>query len=55
MTRVGETSLQGWIFQNVFAPLASPVNASLLYALCWVAAWGVVLSLMYRRGVIIKV
>lgn len=55
VTRVGETSLQGWIFQNVFAPLASPVNASLLYALCWVTAWGVVLSLMYRRGVIIKV
>jgi predicted acyltransferase len=43
------------IYDAAFAPLASPVNASLLFAvaytlLMFVIAWG-----MYRRGVFIKV
>ncbi|HMB90712.1 MAG TPA: DUF5009 domain-containing protein [Rhodothermales bacterium] len=51
----GTTSLQSVIFKSIFLPLASPVNASLLYALAWVTGWFVVLYVMYRRGIIVKV
>lgn len=42
-------SLRHWLYSSVFAPLASPINASLLYAIAYTAlmfliAWG-----MYRR------
>jgi len=44
------THVRPWLFQTLFAPLASPFNASLLYAvaytlLMWLIAYG-----MYRRG-----
>jgi hypothetical protein len=28
-----QISLQGWIFEKIFVPLASPINASLAYAI----------------------
>lgn len=48
-------SWQEMIYQPVFAPLANPANASLLYALayvliCWLAMW-----LLYRKGIFLKV
>ena len=48
-------SLQEFIYQNMFAPLGSPANASLLYALayvlvCWAAMWT-----LYRKGIFLKV
>ncbi len=51
----GSSTLREGIYQHVFAPLASPVNASLLYAICYVLAmlgiaWG-----LYRRGWFIRV
>lgn len=48
-------ALQAWIFRTVFLPLASPVNASLLYALVWVGLWFGVLWLLWRRGIVWKV
>lgn len=41
---------QRWIFQTFFAPLASPMNASLLYALANVGLMFLVAWAMYRRG-----
>jgi predicted acyltransferase len=46
---------QEMIYQRVFVPLASPPNASLLYALtyvlfCWVAMW-----MLYRKGIFVKI
>jgi predicted acyltransferase len=43
------------IYQRVFVPLASPANASLLYALayvlvCWMAMW-----VLYRKSVFLKI
>lgn len=43
------------VYQNVFAPLASPVNASLLYGItyvlmCWAAMW-----VLYRKGYYVKI
>lgn len=51
----GTTSLQAWIFQSVFLPLASPINASLLYAITWIVMWFLILWWMYRRNIIVKV
>ena len=51
----GTTSLQGWIFTNLFAPLGPAETASLLYALVWVGGWYVVLRWMYGRGIVWKV
>ena len=48
-------SLQSWIFQSVFLPLASPINASLLYALAWIVLWYLVLWWMYRKRIFVKV
>jgi predicted acyltransferase len=48
-------SLHAWIYQTIFAPLATPVNASLLFAITWIVAWYLVLHVMYRRGIIVKV
>ena len=47
--------LQAWLFRNLFLPLAEPVNASLLYAVTWILGWLVVLTVMYRRGIVWKV
>jgi predicted acyltransferase len=43
------------IYEHLFAPLVSPLNASLLYALvfvvtCWAAMW-----LLYRKGIFLKI
>lgn len=42
------------VYEGVFAPLASPPNASLLYAIafvlvCWMAMWA-----LYRKGIFLK-
>jgi predicted acyltransferase len=54
-TAGAEISLQSWIFEKLFLTIASPINASLLYAIVWIVGWYAVLTLMYRRGVILKV
>jgi predicted acyltransferase len=46
---------QEFIYRRTFAPLASPANASLLYALayvliCWAAMW-----VLYRKGIFLKI
>ena len=48
-------SLKSVIYQNLFVPFASPVNASLLYALANLAVLYAVLWVMYKRGVFLKV
>lgn len=48
-------SLQDFLFQHLFAPLASPRNASLLWALCFVLAIYSVAWFMYRRKWFVKV
>lgn len=48
-------TLKAFIYQSVFVPLASPVNASLLYALSFVALTFVVAWVMWRRKWFVKV
>lgn len=48
-------SLQGWIFETIFSPLASPINASLIYAICFVLIWVFIMWILYRRKIFIKI
>ena len=48
------TSLQSAIYQSMFATWLSPLNASLAFALCFVALWFGVLYLLYRRRIFVK-
>jgi predicted acyltransferase len=48
--RVGpeRQSLQTMLFDRVFAPLASPVNASLAFAITYVIVWWSIMWMLYR-------
>jgi predicted acyltransferase len=47
--------LQKWIYTTIFAPFASPVNASLMYALAYIGFWLFLMWLLYRKRIYIKV
>ena len=48
-------SLQGWIFNTIFLPIAEPINASLIYAICYVFLWLFLMWLLYRKRIFIKI
>lgn len=48
-------SLQQWIFNNLFLSWASPINASLAYAVCFILVWLFLMWLLYRKNIFIKV
>ena len=43
------------IYRTLFAPLASPINASLLYAVSYTLVMFVIAWVLYKRGVFLKV
>ncbi len=55
LIRVGEVSLQSWIFQNLFNSWLPTIDASLAYALTWIFMWYLILLWMYRKNIIVKV
>jgi predicted acyltransferase len=48
-------NLQTFIFDNLFASWASPINASLFYALVYILFWLLLMWLLYRKDIFIKV
>jgi predicted acyltransferase len=50
-----QISSQGWIFRNFFLPWASPINASLFYAIAFILLWLFLMWLLYRKRIYIKV
>lgn len=48
-------TLQQWIFNNLFLTWASPINASLAYALAFILFWLFLMWLLYRRRIFIKI
>ena len=48
-------SVYNWIYSMIFLPIASPTNASLMFAVMWVLFWYAVLAAMWKRGIVIKV
>ena len=43
-----------FVFKHVFLRAASPLNASLLYALAYVALWWALMAILYRRRIFIR-
>ena len=50
-----ETPLQTVVYNNVYASWLSPINASLAFALTFVALWYVLLLIAEKRGFVLKV
>ena len=48
-------SLQSAIYQSAFASWLSPMNASLAFALAFVLVWLAILTVLYRRNIVLKV
>jgi predicted acyltransferase len=46
---------QAWIYEHWFAPLAQPENASLIFAISYVALWTLVAWWFYRNKIFLKV
>ncbi len=53
--KVGTTTLGGWIYEHLFASWASPLNASLAFAISFVLVWLVLMWILYRRKIFLKV
>jgi predicted acyltransferase len=43
------------VYERLFVPLASPANASLLYAIAYVVVCWAVVWVLYRKRVFLKV
>ncbi len=54
-TALDVTHGRGWLYRNVFSALASPVNASLLYAVIYTLLMFGVSYVMYKRGWFLRV
>lgn len=54
-TATGPTNLHVWLYQHLFAWMASPMNASLLYAIAYVLVMYAIAYVMYRRGWFLRV
>ncbi|HZG54096.1 MAG TPA: heparan-alpha-glucosaminide N-acetyltransferase domain-containing protein [Pyrinomonadaceae bacterium] len=48
-------SLRAFLYENLFASWAAPLNASLLFAVCTVLFWLGLMTILYRRRIFIKV
>lgn len=48
-------TLKSWIYQGAFVPLASPVNASLLFAIAFVLVFFVIAWVLWRRKWFLKI
>ncbi|NJD11878.1 MAG: DUF1624 domain-containing protein [Gemmatimonadetes bacterium] len=54
--KVGDgVALKTWIFDHGYLPLASPINASLLFAISYVLLWLAVMWVFYKKRIFFKV
>ena len=53
--KVGGVTLGGWIYNHVFASWASPLNASLAFAICFVLVCLALMWILYNRKIFLKV
>lgn len=52
---VGDGTLKSWIYDRLYAPLASPYNASMMYGLTYVVDFLILGWILYRRRIFLKV
>lgn len=50
-----QLTAQPWIFRHLFLSWATPINASLFYAIAFILLWLFLMWLLYRKQIIIKV
>lgn len=50
-----EITLKAWLYRNLFASWAAPLNASLLFAIAFLLVWLGLMWLLYRRKIFLKV
>jgi len=48
-------TLKQWLYETCFASWASPINASLAFALTYMLFWWALMALLYRRKIFIKI
>jgi len=51
----GGTTIKELIYNQLILPLASPINASLLYAVLYVLIWTIIMAVFYRKKIFIKI
>lgn len=54
-TSDGQTTIKGLIYDNLLLPVASPMNASLLFAVLYVLFWLWIMWIFYKRKIFIKI
>ena len=55
LIKVGEAPLGGWLYDRVFMSWASPINASLAFAICFVLVCLALMWILYNRRIFLKV
>jgi len=55
VVKVGGEPLGGWIYDHIFASWASPINASLAFAICFVLVCLGLMWILYQRKIFLKV
>ncbi len=53
--KVGGTSIIQYVYSSIFSPIGNPANASLAYALSYVALCWVVMAALYRKRIFFKI
>jgi predicted acyltransferase len=48
-------SLQRWVMQHVYLPIAQPIDASWMFAVSFILLWLLLMWLLYRRKIYVKV
>lgn len=54
-TSEGQTTIKGFIYENLLLPIASPTVASLMFALLYVLFWLWIMWIFYKRKIFIKI
>lgn len=52
---VQSITLQTWVYRHWFASIGQPENASLVFALCYMALWTLLAWSLYRKKIFVKV
>ena len=55
LIHIGDLSLKVWIYENLFASWASPMNASLAFAVTNILFWLGMMAILYYKRIFIKI
>jgi predicted acyltransferase len=55
LASLGGQTIQAWLYERLFVPLASPPNASLIYAIVFVVFCWCAMAVLYRNRLFLKI